>query len=34
MQPTPIALELSGIVARALDTVREALRYAEHFDPR
>ena len=33
MQPTPIALELSGIVARALDTVREALRYAEHFDP-
>ena len=33
MQPTPIALELSSIVARALDTVREALRYAEHFDP-
>src|SRR5258708_34443638 len=33
MQPTPIALELSGIVSRALDTVREALRYAEHFDP-
>jgi DNA-binding transcriptional LysR family regulator len=33
MQPTPIALELSGIVGRALDTVREALRYAEHFDP-
>ncbi|RKT27166.1 LysR family transcriptional regulator [Paraburkholderia sp. RAU2J] len=33
MQPTPIALELSAIVSRALDTVREALRYAEHFDP-
>ncbi|MBB2930639.1 LysR family transcriptional regulator [Paraburkholderia silvatlantica] len=34
MQPTPIALELAGIVGRALDTVREALRYAERFDPR
>ena len=34
MQPTPIALELAAIVARALDTVREALRYAERFDPR
>ncbi len=33
MQPTPIAQELSVIVARALDTVREALRYAERFDP-
>ncbi|CAH2776334.1 MAG: Transcriptional regulator, LysR family [uncultured Caballeronia sp.] len=33
MQPTPIALELAAIVARALDTVREALRYAERFDP-
>jgi DNA-binding transcriptional LysR family regulator len=33
MQPTPIALELATIVARALDTVREALRYAERFDP-
>jgi DNA-binding transcriptional LysR family regulator len=33
MQPTPIALELAGIVGRALDTVREALRYAESFDP-
>lgn len=33
MQPTPVALELSGIVGRALDTVREALRYAESFDP-
>lgn len=33
MQPTPIALELASIVGRALDTVREALRYAERFDP-
>lgn len=33
MQPTPIAQELAPIVARALDTVREALRYAERFDP-
>jgi DNA-binding transcriptional LysR family regulator len=33
MQPTPIAIELAAIVARALDTVREALRYAERFDP-
>ncbi|WP_153101099.1 LysR family transcriptional regulator [Paraburkholderia hayleyella] len=33
MQPTPVALELTEIVGRALDTVREALRYAEHFDP-
>ena len=33
MQPTPIALELATIVGRALDTVREALRYAERFDP-
>jgi DNA-binding transcriptional LysR family regulator len=33
MQPTPIALELATIVGRALDTVREALRYAESFDP-
>ncbi len=33
MQPTPIALELAAIVGRALDTVREALRYAETFDP-
>jgi DNA-binding transcriptional LysR family regulator len=33
MQPTPIALELASIVGRALDTVREALRYAESFDP-
>ncbi|CDY73834.1 LysR-type transcriptional regulator NahR [Caballeronia glathei] len=32
MQPTPVALELAGIVGRALDTVREALRYAERFD--
>ncbi|TDQ98537.1 LysR family transcriptional regulator [Paraburkholderia silvatlantica] len=33
MEPTPIARELALIVARALDTVREALRYAERFDP-
>jgi DNA-binding transcriptional LysR family regulator len=33
MQPTPVALELAAIVGRALDTVREALRYAESFDP-
>jgi DNA-binding transcriptional LysR family regulator len=33
MQPTPIALELAEIVGRALDTVREALRYAESFEP-
>jgi DNA-binding transcriptional LysR family regulator len=33
MQPTPIALELASIVGRALETVREALRYAESFDP-
>ncbi|MCM2494458.1 LysR family transcriptional regulator [Burkholderia glumae] len=33
MQPTPISQELAVIVARALDTVREALRYAERFDP-
>ena len=33
MQPTPIALELAVIVARALDTVREALRHAERFAP-
>ncbi|WP_345817625.1 LysR family transcriptional regulator (plasmid) [Paraburkholderia sp. PREW-6R] len=33
MQPTPVALELAEIVGRALDTVRQALRYAERFDP-
>ncbi|SMG56229.1 LysR family transcriptional regulator [Paraburkholderia susongensis] len=33
MQPTPIALELAAIVGRALDTMREALHYAESFDP-
>ncbi|SDV46986.1 LysR family transcriptional regulator [Chitinasiproducens palmae] len=33
MQPTPKALELSKIVARALESVREALRHAERFDP-
>ncbi|WP_322101542.1 LysR family transcriptional regulator [Paraburkholderia sp. J41] len=33
MQPTPVALELAEIVGRALDSVREALRYAERFDP-
>ncbi|MGU7784672.1 LysR family transcriptional regulator [Burkholderia sp. PU8-34] len=33
MQPTPVALELAGIVGKALDMVREALRYAESFDP-
>lgn len=33
MQPTPVALELATIVGHALDTVREALRYAERFDP-
>ncbi|MXN75370.1 LysR family transcriptional regulator [Burkholderia sp. 4701] len=33
MQPTPISQELAVIVARALETVREALRYAERFDP-
>ncbi|WP_347556445.1 LysR family transcriptional regulator [Robbsia sp. KACC 23696] len=33
MQPTPTALEVSVIVTRALDTVREAFRYAERFDP-
>lgn len=33
MQPTPVALELADIVGRALDTVRQALRYAERFDP-
>jgi DNA-binding transcriptional LysR family regulator len=33
MQPTPVALEVASIVNRALDTVREALRYAESFDP-
>lgn len=33
MQPTPTALEVSVIVSRALDTVREAFRYAERFDP-
>ncbi|WP_027819159.1 LysR family transcriptional regulator [Paraburkholderia bannensis] len=33
MQPTPISQELAVIVARALDSVREALRYAERFDP-
>lgn len=33
MEPTPIARELALIVSRALDTVREALRYAERFDP-
>jgi DNA-binding transcriptional LysR family regulator len=32
MQPTPMALELVEIVGRALDTVRDALRYAERFD--
>jgi DNA-binding transcriptional LysR family regulator len=34
MEPTPMSLELAVIVARALDMVREALRYAERFDPR
>ncbi|WP_321871764.1 LysR family transcriptional regulator [Paraburkholderia tropica] len=34
MEPTPISQELAVIVERALDTVREALRYAERFDPR
>ncbi|OXI36569.1 LysR family transcriptional regulator [Burkholderia aenigmatica] len=33
MQPTPVALELAGIVGKALDMVRVALRYAERFDP-
>lgn len=33
MQPTPVALELAGIVGQALAMVREALRYAETFDP-
>ena len=33
MQPTPVALELAEIVGHALDTVRQALRYAERFDP-
>ncbi|HEY0295765.1 MAG TPA: LysR family transcriptional regulator [Bordetella sp.] len=33
MQPTAVALELSAIVARAMDALREALRYAERFDP-
>lgn len=33
MQPTPISQELAVIVARALDSVREALRYAERFEP-
>ncbi|WP_320535243.1 LysR family transcriptional regulator [Robbsia andropogonis] len=33
MQPTPTALEVSAIVSRALETVREAFRYAERFDP-
>jgi DNA-binding transcriptional LysR family regulator len=33
MQPTPMALELAVIVARALETVREALRHAERFAP-
>jgi DNA-binding transcriptional LysR family regulator len=33
MQPTPIAVELATIIERALDTVREALRYAERFNP-
>jgi DNA-binding transcriptional LysR family regulator len=33
MQPTPTALELAEIVGRALDTVREAVRHAERFDP-
>lgn len=32
MQPTPTALELADIVGRALNTVRDALRFAEHFD--
>lgn len=33
MQPTPVALEISASVAKVLDAVREALRYAEKFDP-
>ncbi|ONR72167.1 LysR family transcriptional regulator [Burkholderia cenocepacia] len=33
MQPTPVALELAEIVGSALDTVRQALRHAERFDP-
>ncbi|QCP54077.1 LysR family transcriptional regulator [Trinickia violacea] len=33
MQPTPVAMEVAEIVGRALDTVREALRYAESFEP-
>jgi DNA-binding transcriptional LysR family regulator len=32
MQPTPIALELARMVRQALDTVRDALRYAERFE--
>lgn len=32
MQPTATALELAVIVGRALNTVRDALRYAERFD--
>lgn len=32
MQPTPTALELSKIIARALASVRDALRLAERFD--
>ena len=33
MQPTHVALELAEIIGSALDTVRQALRYAERFDP-
>lgn len=33
MQPTPVALELSQPIARALQSVQDALRYAESFDP-
>jgi len=32
MQPTATALDLAVIVGRALNTVRDALRYAERFD--
>ncbi|MBN3787659.1 LysR family transcriptional regulator [Burkholderia sp. Ac-20353] len=33
MQPTERALEISPIIDKALDAVREALRYTEMFDP-
>lgn len=33
MQPTPSALELAKPISRALQSVQEALSYAEQFDP-